>query len=42
MPVGTKKVWSVVGAVIGVASPVAAFMVFLLIFNSYRLEKRCW
>ena len=40
MPAGTKKVWSVVGALVGVASPVAAFMVFLLIFNSYRLEKK--
>ena len=37
---GGKKVWSAVGAVLGIASPVIAIVVFLLIFNTYRLEKK--
>ena len=37
---GGKKVWSAVGAVLGITSPVIAIMVFLLLFNSYRLEKK--
>ena len=37
---GGKKVWSAVGAILGIASPLIAIVVFLLIFNSYRLEKK--
>lgn len=32
--------WSAVGAVLGIASPMIAVLVFLVIFNSYRLEKK--
>ena len=40
MTVGTKKVWSAVGAVLGIASPLVGVLLWLLLFNSYRLEKQ--
>ena len=32
--------WSAVGAILGIASPLIAILVFVLLFNSYRLEKK--
>ena len=40
MSAGTNKVGSAFGAVLGVGSPVIAVVVFLLVFNSYRQEKK--
>ena len=35
-----KKMWSILGSIVGVVSPVVGTAVWLVLFNSYRQEKR--
>jgi len=37
---GPKTLWSVVGTIAGIVSPLLGIALWLLLFNSYRLEKK--
>lgn len=37
---GAGKAWEIVGGIVGVASPLCGLLIWLLIFNLYRVEKK--